>query len=347
MSATASPGGAASRAPGQRGPRVVVIGAGVVGAAVADELTARGWTDLTVLDRGELPMPGGSSSHAPGLVFQTNPSKTMAGFARYTVQKLVELGVFTQVGGREVPTTEERLADLARRHGWASSWGIETRLLDPDECAALHPLLPARSVLGGLHSPTDGLAAAPRAVAAQLARAESRGATIRGGCRVLDVATSGARVTGVVTDQGEVPADLVVMATGFWGPRIGALVGLPVPLLPMAHQYASTLPLAELAGRPAGSDASAPILRHQDRDLYFREHGDRLGIGSYAHDPMPVSLDELGADPMPSVLTFTPDDFAPSWADAQALLPALRGAGIDSGINGIFSFTPDGNPLMG
>jgi glycine cleavage system aminomethyltransferase T/glycine/D-amino acid oxidase-like deaminating enzyme len=345
MSASAFPGGAAPKAPGQHGPRVVVIGAGVVGAAVADELTARGWTDVTVLDRGELPLPGGSSSHAPGLVFQTNPSKTMAGFARYTVEKLVELEVFTQVGGLEVATTEERLADLARRHGWASSWGIESRLLDPDECAALHPLLPASSVLGGFHTPTDGLAAAPRAVAAQLDRARSRGATIRPRCEVLDIATSGDRVRGVVTDQGEIPADLIVMATGFWGPRIGALVGLSIPLLPMAHQYARTRPLAELAGRPG--EASAPILRHQDRDLYFREHGDQLGIGSYAHDPMPVSLDELGADPMPSVLRFTEDDFAPSWADARALLPALRGAEIDSGINGVFSFTPDGNPLLG
>ncbi|WP_214404431.1 GcvT family protein [Pseudonocardia lacus] len=338
------------------GPRVVVIGAGVVGAAVGDELTARGWTDVTVLDRGELPLPGGSSSHAPGLVFQTNPSKTMAGFARYTVEKLSALELdgqpcFNRVGGLEVATTPERMGELARRHGLATSWGIGSRLVDPEECAALHPLLPASSVLGGFHIPTDGLAAAPRAVAAQLARAQERGATVRGGVRVLDVSTAGGRVTGVVTDQGEVAADVVVSATGFWGPRTGALVGLTIPLLPMAHQYARTGPLAELAGRNPGTtnpfDASAPILRHQDRDLYFREHGDRVGIGSYAHDPIPVSLDRLGADPMPSVLDFTPDDFAPSWSDAVELLPALAATGVESGINGIFSFTPDGNPLIG
>jgi len=108
-------------------PRVVVIGAGVVGAAVADELTARGWTDVTVLDRGALPLPGGSSSHAPGLVFQTNPSKTMAGFARYTVEKLSTFDrpwCFNPVGGLEVATTPERLAELRRRHGLATSWGI-------------------------------------------------------------------------------------------------------------------------------------------------------------------------------------------------------------------------------
>ena len=89
-------------------PKVVIIGAGVVGCALADELTARGWTDVTVLDQGPLFATGGSSSHAPGLVFQTNPSKTMAEFATYTVQKLVGLGAFHQLGGLEVATTSMR-----------------------------------------------------------------------------------------------------------------------------------------------------------------------------------------------------------------------------------------------
>ncbi|MBW0119569.1 NAD(P)/FAD-dependent oxidoreductase, partial [Pseudonocardia abyssalis] len=256
-------------------PRVVVIGAGVVGAAVADELTALGWTDVTVLDRGELPLPGGSSSHAPGLVFQTNPSKTMAGLAQYTVEKMTELGAFNPVGGLEVAITPERLLDLRRRHGLAQSWGIDSRLVDADKCAALHPLLPARhddghSVLGGFHTPTDGLANAPGAVAAQLARATDRGARVLGGHRVLEILTEHGRVTGVRTDHGDVPADRVVSCTGFWGPQTGALVDLAIPLLPMAHQYATTTPLPELAG--ATREASAVILRHQDRDLYFREH---------------------------------------------------------------------------
>ncbi len=326
-------------------PRVVVIGAGVVGAAVADELTARGWTDVTVLDRGALPLPGGSSSHAPGLVFQTNPAKVLSDFARTTVEKLSGLGVFRQVGGLEVAITPERAADLRRRHGLAQSWGIPSRLVDADECAALHPLLPPGAVLGGLHTPTDGLAAAPAAVAAQLERAVDRGARVLGDHRVTDVLTERGRVTGVRTDRGDVPADVVVSATGFWGPQTGALVDLVVPLLPMAHQYARTGAVAALAG--ATAEASAPILRHQDRDLYFREHADRVGIGSYAHRPMPVDVGALTDGGMPSVLEFTPEDFAPSWDDAVALLPDLAAAGLDSGFNGIFSFTPDGMPLIG
>src|SRR5215510_1719817 len=110
-------------------PRVVVIGAGIVGTSLADELTERGFTDVTVLDRGPLFATGGSSSHAPGLVFQTNPSKTMTEFAAYTVAKYRSLDLagrwcFRQVGGLEVATTAGRLADLRRRHGWATAWGV-------------------------------------------------------------------------------------------------------------------------------------------------------------------------------------------------------------------------------
>jgi glycine cleavage system aminomethyltransferase T/glycine/D-amino acid oxidase-like deaminating enzyme len=338
-------------------PRVVIIGAGVVGSALADELTERGWTDVTVVDQGPLFATGGSSSHAPGLVFQTNPSKTMTEFASYTVRKLSALTLdgqwcFRQVGGLEVATTEERWTDLKRKHGLATSWGVEGTLLGPEECAALHPLLDPERILGGLHVPTDGLAKAVRAVEAQARRAIARGARFLGEHTVVDIGREDGRVTGVETDRGFVPADVVVCAAGFWGPRIGRMVGLTVPLLPLAHQYARTGPLAALAGvNDPELEATRPILRHQDQDLYYREHGDRVGIGYYGHRPMPVDPDDVpapgDAPVMPSVLPFTEDDFAQAWQESVALLPDLSGAKVEEGINGIFSFTPDGGPLLG
>ena len=339
-------------------PRVVIIGAGIVGANLADELTARGWDRVTVLDRGPLPLTGGSTSHAPGLVYQTSGSKTMTEFARYTVEKLLGMDAggwcFNQVGGLEIATTPERLADLHRKQGWATSWGVPGEVLGPEECAKLHPLLDPDRILGGFHTPTDGLAKATRAVVALARRAQQRGAEFRGSTRVLGIEQQGGRVTGVRTEHGEVPADVVVSCAGFWGREIGAMAGMTVPLLPMAHQYACTAALPELAGRnDEHIEAKLPILRHQDRDLYFREHDDRLGIGSYAHRPMPVRLDELPATEqpneraMPSMLPFTEEDFAPSWEHSKQLLPALEGARLDTGFNGIFSFTPDGGPLVG
>ena len=118
-------------------PRVVIIGAGVVGTNLADELTARGVDQVTVVDQGPLPLTGGSTSHAPGLVFQVSPSKTMTRFASYTVDKFSSLDLdgawcFKKVGGLEVATTPERLADLDRRHGWLTSWGVDATLVDAE-----------------------------------------------------------------------------------------------------------------------------------------------------------------------------------------------------------------------
>ncbi|MGH3760722.1 GcvT family protein [Actinophytocola sp.] len=328
-------------------PRVVVIGAGIVGCAVADELTERGWTDVTVLEQGPLFATGGSSSHAPGLVFQTNPSKTMTEFARYTVEKYVSLGVFNQVGGLEVATTPARWADLHRKRGWATSWGIDAALRSPEECAALHPLLDPDRILGGYHTPTDGLARAVTAGEAQARRAAERGARFLAHQEVVGIRTDGGRVSGVVTTGNTFDADIVVCCAGFWGPKVGRLVGLTIPLQPLAHQYATTTPLPALEG--AVREATAPILRHQDADLYFRELGDRVGIGSYAHRPMPVDEFASHADApvMPSMLAFTEEDFAPSWRAAVDLLPALAESKVDDAFNGIFSFTPDGCPLIG
>jgi glycine cleavage system aminomethyltransferase T/glycine/D-amino acid oxidase-like deaminating enzyme len=331
-------------------PKVVIIGAGIVGTSLADELTTRGCADVTVLDRGPLFATGGSTSHAPGLVFQTNGSKTMSEFARYTVEKFVGLNAFDQAGGLEVATTPARWTDLHRRHGWARSWGIPGRLLDADECARLYPLLDPDRILGGFHTPTDGLAQALRAATAQAERATERGARFVGHQEVVDVLDRGGRVVGVRTAAGEeFAADVVVSAAGFWGAQLGAKVGLTVPLVPMAHQFAKTGQLADLRG--GGEQARMPILRHQDKDLYYREYGDRLGIGFYGHRPMPVDMTTLLTDtagePMPSMLPFTEDDFAPGWAASAELLPALGDSKLEEGFNGIFSFTPDGFSVMG
>src|SRR4051812_1416673 len=346
------------------GRRVVIIGAGIVGASLADELSARGWDDITVVDQGELPSSGGSSSHAPGLVFQTNGSKTMTQLATYTVEKLVGLDLdgepcFLQVGGLEVATTPERQAELHRRHGWATGWGLDARLLSTAECLELYPLLDPELVLGGLYVPTDGLAKSVRAVSAQLRRAQSRGVRLLERHEVTDVRTEpaeaggpGSVVRAVVTDRGEIECDLVVCCAGFWGPKVAGMVGMELPLTPLAHQLAWTGPVPALAGQE--QESVRPILRHQDADLYYRDRFDQIGIGYYGHDPMPVSPfgilsvdDATAAGSMPSVLPFTEPDFVPAWEESQRLLPALGDAKIDEGINGLFSFTTDNFPLLG
>jgi glycine cleavage system aminomethyltransferase T len=178
--------------------------------------------------------------------------------------------------------------------------------------------------------------------------------------RVIGFEKSGGRVAGVEIEHGgetsAIAADIVVSCAGFWGVEIGAMVGLPIPLLPLAHQYVKTTPVDSIKNRnnPMPNGASLPILRHQDQDLYFREHGDKYGIGSYSHKPMPVVAASLGPTPektddknMPSRLEFTLEDFLPAWEESRKLLPVLKDIEIEDGFNGIFSFTPDGGALVG
>ncbi len=334
--------------------KVVVVGAGLVGCAVAQHLAELGWTDITVVDQGPLFATGGSSSHAPGLVFQTNPSQTMTRLASYTIEHFTRLEhdegpCLIPVGSIEVAASPERLEWLKLRHGLASSWGVSSSLLSPQEISNLIPLVDSGKVLGGLHVPSDGIAKSVRAVEAMARKASERGVSFRGNTAVTGVAVSEGRVRGVETTEGLIEADLVVSCAGMWGPLIGRMVGMRIPLLPLQHQYVRTSVLNELAGET--QEVTQPILRHQDSALYFRQLQDCYGVGSYQHSPLPLRpeaiLSPADAPVMPSLMPFTEDDFKQAWADAIELVPALGDASWEESINGLFSFTPDGLPLIG
>ena len=333
---------------------VVVIGAAIVGCSVADHLTRLGATDVVVVDQGPLPATGGSTSHAPGLVFQTNPSHTMTELARYTVQRYSELEhdgqpCFQAVGGIEVAATPERHAELKRRHGLATSWGLPSELLTPEQVAEKIPLLDPARIHGGYHVPSDGLAKAVWACDAMTREARSRGARFYGDTEVTGLDVAGGRVRAVETSAGRIETERVVVCAGIWGPLVGRMAGVRVPLYPVEHQLVWTTPVPELAGET--EEARHPILRHQDSCMYFRQRGERYGVGSYQHRPLLVEPEEIlrhgDAPVMPSMLRFTPEDFEPAWRDARELLPPLAHVEIEEAMNAMFSFTPDGMPLLG
>ncbi|MGI8754128.1 MAG: GcvT family protein [Acidimicrobiales bacterium] len=335
------------------GPTVVIIGAGIVGCGVADELAARGVRNVTVVEQGPWPRPGGSTSHAPGGVFQTNPSETMTRFAAYTMARIDDLAAGGErcnqrVGSLEVATDTARWDELHRRCDWAQARGLDVRLIDGPSAAALHCLIDPERIIGAMHVPGDGWVRPQPTTAALAARS---GARILADTPVVGITAAGRRVTGVETTRGTLAADVVVCCAGFWGPQVGALAGVAIPLQPMAHQYAVTgvVPALAAVGGRGRREVRQPFLRHQSARLYLREHGSRMGVGSYAHRPMPIdpALVGIGLVGMPSVLAFTPEDFEASWADAVALLPDLAATRPEEGINGVFSFTPDGAPLLG
>ena len=334
--------------------RLVIVGAGIVGCCAAYHLARLGWSNVVVVEQGPLFATGGSTSHAPGLVFQTNPSKTMTEFAKETVRLYSQLQLdgepcFYPVGSLEVASTPARWEELKRRLGFAMSWGLEAALLTPDEAKAKLPLLDAARILGAYYVPGDGIAKAVRACEALAQRAEASGVKFYGSTEVTGLEVEHGRVRGVVTRQGRIASDRVLVCAGIWGPRIGRMAGTAVPLCPMQHLYTRTAPVGELAGETR--EVVHPILRHQDKSMYFRQHGDCYGVGSYRHEPLLVDPDEIrshrDSPEMPSIMPFTPEHFAVAHAAATELLPALRGVELVYKINGIFSFTPDGFPLIG
>lgn len=352
--------------------RIVVIGAGVVGAALADELVSCGAQNVTVVDQGPLYQTGGSSTHAPGFVFQTSPSRTMSRLAQRTMDKLdgLELAgrtIVDRVGGLELASTPGQLQEIQRRYGFARAWGVPAELLDPQQTAQLWPGIDTSQILGALHTPTDGVVFSARAAEYQARRAEAGGATVLGLTRAVDVETEGTRVTGVVVedattgqDRRVIPAEVVVASGGIWGHPLAKLGGLRLPMHPMEHGFAWTAAAAELPGtspegRPLADDqAGRPIVRHQGSGLYFREFGNRIGIGAYEHRPMPLAPEHLtdtahllGTGQEPAKRGFTPEDFEYCRSEVARVLPAIKDLPLEDAFNGVFSFTPDGGPMLG
>ena len=172
-----------------------------------------------------------------------------------------------------------------------------------------------------------------------------RGATFHGHTPVTGIEVANGRVRAVVTPQGRIATEIVVSAAGIWGPLIGDMAGVPIPLTPMQHIFARTNPLPELADER--DILRQPILRHQDKDLYFRQYGSAYGFGSYRHDPLPVAAEDLLPNDHPAIMPYTPEHMAASLGRRLRAHPRAARAGLASVFNGIFSFTPDGFSLLG
>ena len=333
--------------------RVVIIGAGIAGCSVAYHLAKLGWREIVVVDQGPIFETGGSTSHAPGLIFQVNASKTMTGFARRTVDLWTRMELDGEpcaktVGSLEVAWTPARLTDLKRKRGYGLAWGVDCHLLSADEARARFPLLSDR-ILGALYVPSDIQTKATRPAAAMARAAEQTGAQFCGGIRVTGFAIANGRITAVHTTGGNIRTELVVAAAGIWAPKVGGMADVPIPLSPMQHLYGVTAPLPELAD--ASEEISLPLLRHQDKAMYFRQVGESIGIGSYLHEPLLLDAadlpDHAAAGMAPAEMPFPPAHFAAAMTAAAELLPNLKNVELTSRLNGIFSFTNDGFPVLG
>jgi glycine cleavage system aminomethyltransferase T/glycine/D-amino acid oxidase-like deaminating enzyme len=332
----------------------VIIGAGIVGNSLAYHLARLGWTELVLVDKGPMPNPGGSTGHASNFIFPIEYSKMMMELTADSTSQYEELGVFTRSGGIEVARTPERMVELRRRCSAAKAWGIPAQLITPDEAVKLVPYLDPSVILGGAHFPTVGVVDSLRAGTVMRERAQQLGAlTVLAGTEVLGIDTSpDGRVAAVRTSQGDIQAPIVAVCCGVWSPRIARMAGAHIPLTPVVHQMISVGPVPLFADTPG--EISYPIVRDTDTNMYERQHGGDMEVGSYAHRPIIVGPDDIPsieeAVLSPTEMPFTQDDFDPQLIQALELMPDLLSderVGIRYAINGLISMTPDGHPVLG
>jgi glycine cleavage system aminomethyltransferase T/glycine/D-amino acid oxidase-like deaminating enzyme len=340
-------------ASGTRSEKVVIIGAGIVGNSVAYHLTQLGTTDISLVDKGPMPNPGGSTGHASNFIFPVDHSKEMTSLTLESMRQYKDLDVFIESGGIEIARTEERMQELTRRMASAKSWGIEpVELLTPEQVKEHVPFINESLILGGFFTPGAGVVDSLRAGTIMRERAQAAGTTVMANTEVLGLDVDNGRVKRVRTTKGDLEADIVVIACGAWSPRIARLAGASIPLTPMVHQMIDIGPAPRFANTTKLIEY--PIVRDMDTNMYERQEGTGLEIGSYAHRPITLTSDDIPSIEesalSPTELPFTQDDFDPQMEQALELMPEIVGdesVGVKYAINGVLSVTYDGMPLIG
>jgi glycine cleavage system aminomethyltransferase T/glycine/D-amino acid oxidase-like deaminating enzyme len=334
--------------------RAVVIGCGIVGSSVAYHLTQKGWTDVLLIDKGPLPNPGGSTGHASNFIYPVDHSKEMTALTLESVRQYEEMGVFTESGGIEVARTEERMQELARRMSSAKAWGVSpVSLLTPTEVRELVPFIDESVIIGGFYTPSVGVVDSLRAGTIMRERGQESGAlSVFAGTEVLGIDVEHGQVRRVRTSRGDVEAETVVIACGVWSPRLARMAGASIPLTPAVHQMIDIGPAPRF--KDAKGDIEFPIVRDMDTNMYERQHGTGLEIGSYAHRAILYEPEDIPsveeASLSPTEFPFTPEDFELQMEQALELMPEIvadETVGIKHQINGILSLTPDGMPVLG
>ena len=323
--------------------RVVIIGSGIAGSSIAYHLTELGWNDVIVLDQGEL--ISGTTSHPPGLVGQMRTSPALIKLLMYSVslyKDLPEYGEpgFSQVGSLRLASSKRRWQESKELARLAKSAGLEAELISAAQAQKLFPLMSVKGVEGALFFPTDGSARAPLLAKALADGARGRGARFYPQTPVTDFEIKRGQITAIKTAQGRIETEVAVVAAGIWSPRVGRLAGVSIPLVPMQHQWAKTEPLAQL-------HRSMPNLRDPDNRVYFRVDQQTLSMGGYEATPKTFRVESIPANDNPTVRPFDSPRFKSLLRGGIRRVPQLRAVKWIQQTNGLESFTPDGNFILG
>ncbi len=332
--------------------RVAVIGGGVVGASVLYHLTKLGWTDVVLIERDQL--TAGSTWHAAGGFHTLNGDPNVAKLQGYTIALYDELEKISgqscglhRSGGLMLADTPERMEWLKMAHARARYLGLETEMMSMQEAKALHPLLEEQYFHGAMLDAADGNLDPAGTTHAYAKSARIGGAEIYLKTKVEELKQRADGGWDVVTNQGTIVAEHVVNCGGLWARELGRMVGLELPVLAMEHMYLVTDEMPEVVAYNKERGHELPHIIDFKSEIYMRQERSGIVLGTYERACVPwqpkTTPWSFGSELLPPDL----DRIAPNLEIGYRHFPALAKAGIKTVINGPFTFSPDGNPLVG
>jgi dimethylglycine dehydrogenase len=333
--------------------RVVVIGGGVVGASVLYHLTKAGWTDVVLVERKEL--TAGSTWHAAGGMHTLNGDPNVARLQQYTVNLYKEIekesgqncGIHLP-GGIQLADTPERLDWLRMAHARGRYLGMKMEIISIKEAKVLNPLLEEKYFVGALYDEDEGSVDPYGVTHAYAICARNRGAEVYTNTWVTALNHRPDGTWDVITDKDHtIHAEHVVNAGGLWAREVGRMCGLELPVLAMEHHYLMTEPMEEVIEFNRINGKELPHMIDFAGEIYARQEGQSILLGTYEQNNRPWSPKETPWDFVFQLLPHDLERIAPELERGFAHFPAVGRAGIKKFVNGPFTFSPDGNPLVG
>jgi dimethylglycine dehydrogenase len=332
--------------------KAVVIGGGVVGCSVLFHLAKAGWKDVMLIERSEL--TSGSSWHAAGGFHTLNGDPNVAKLQAYTVQLYREIEELSGqdiglhlTGGVMMADTKERMDFLRLAHAKGRYLGMDTELITPSEAKAMFPLMDETHFVGAMWDPVEGHLDPSGTTHAYAKAAQKLGAEIVLRNRVIELTQETDGTWNVVTEQGTVKAEHVVNCGGLWAREVGRMVGLELPLLAMEHMYLLTEDMPEVTEYNQSTGRELIGVIDFKGEIYTRQERNGILLGTYERACKPWSEKETPWSFGHELLQPDIDRIAPSLEVGFRHFPAIEKAGIKQIINGPFTFSPDGNPLVG
>ena len=329
--------------------RVVVIGGGIMGAGILYHLAKEGWSDVVLVEKGEL--TSGSTWHAAAFIphFMGNPA--MAKIHSYATKTYRELEAetgqatgFHDCGTIRLGSTQNEFDWYCRVRTMLRSQGTECHIIGSEEINKLHPLMDLHDVKFGIYTPGDGHTDPAGSTNALAIGARARGAEIYLRNRVVDINLRPDNLWDVVTEKGTITAEHVVNAAGSFAPQIGAMIGAKVPVFSIPHHYLVT----EAVDEVIALETETPTIRDPMASCYYREEQNGLIIGPYEMSGAEVwGLDGIDWSFDTELLPPNLDVLLPCLEAASKRLPVFANAGIKRTVCGPITHVPDLGILLG